>query len=111
MKDIIEKMKFSQNSFKQFIVESSKEKINNAGKKKLTKLIDSLIKDLDNLEKNIGIVHDDGEQVYSDCIDTIWTWVDDNNIVNWSTKDNDTINFINAECLRLVNAICDKYNL
>lgn len=98
-------------NIKTYILESSKEKIDNASKKKLTKFIDSLIKDLDNLENSTGIVHDDADQVDSDCRDTIWNWVDDNNIVSWSTKDQDSINFVTSEYERLAQAICDKYNL
>lgn len=98
-------------NIKTYIFESSKQKINNAGKKKLTKFIDSLIKDIDNIEENVGIIPDDGEQVYSDCRDVIWNWVEDNNIVSSYTKDEETIRFVCDEYERLSNAICDKYNL
>ena len=96
---------------KTYIVESSKEKINNAGKKKLTKFIDDLIKHVDDIFDYAGIPADDADQVDSDCRDTVWNWVDDNNIVSWSTKDDDTVRFVTDEYERLAQAICDKYNL
>ena len=99
-------------TLKEYIYENKlPNKISATGKKKLTKYIDDLIKHVDNIFDYAGIPTDDGDQVYSDCRDTVWNWVHDNGVCNWDTEDDESSRFINSEYERLAQAICNKYNL
>lgn len=111
-KSLKNKIKENMKSIKDFILESkAPNKISTFGKKKLTKYIDDLIKNIDDIFNYAGIPTDDADQVDSDCRDTIWNWVNDEGICNWDTEDKESVGFINDEYNRLSKAICDKYKL
>ena len=99
-------------SIKEYINESIvTQKINSKGKKELKKFVDNAIKDIDNILDYYGISNNNEDDVYIDCRDTIWTFVNDNNICSDTTKDEESISFINDEYERLARAICDKYKI
>lgn len=86
-------------------------KISELGKKKLTEFIDDLINHVDKIWDYSGIPTDDADQVYSDCRDAVWNWVNDEGICSWSTEDSDSVSFITEEIERLAKIINNRYNL
>ena len=97
---------------KNYIIESrTPNKISVTGKKKLTKYINDLIKHVDDIWDYARIATDDADQVYNDCRDTVWNWVNDEGICSWDTEDEESNTFIEDEYTRLCDAIREKYNL
>jgi hypothetical protein len=90
------------NSLKDYIIEAS-EKISLTGKKKLDKQVDAWLKNIKAFMNDYGFCAED--DYYQEIENIVWNYVNDENIVSWSSKDRDTVSYIEDKIMLLSNEV------